>query len=145
MVVFENISALGGTTMAMTGMTIVFASLGLLSFFISRIHKVLHIWNLRAEYIEKIRMNFNPEKTEAVEEKKELLPSLKESAKNLKIISSFIGEPFHLSDLVKFAEKRGLVSPCPKSVVEDLVKESLIVKADEKRFCWNNKACDLLM
>ena len=142
---FENITAFNGWSMAVTGITIVFVSLGMLSFAISRIHKILNLWDFRGEYIAKIKNSLKPSPKEETQQTRVISSGLKDCAKNFKIISSFIGEPFHLSDLIKFAEKRGLISPSPKAVVEDLLKASLIVKADEKRFCWNSSACDHLI
>lgn len=137
----ENITHFGGLTMSFAGITIVFVSLTVLLTVISRIHKLLDLWDNKNKYMKKIKAYFNSsESTEENIEKSLSSNLIKESAKNFKIISSFIGEPFHLTDLIKFAEKRGLISPCPKKVVEELLKASLIVESGDQKFCWNNNA-----
>lgn len=143
---FALISQYNGWNMAFAGMTIVFACLTLLAVAIAQIHRLLTAWDNRKKIGAAVRAFM----TARIERKGDspapaISRAMKESARKFRMLSQFTGEPFNISDLVRFAEKRGLTSPCPRSAIEELLKARLIVKADETLFCWDRQVCETIL
>lgn len=140
--VIALVAKYNGWNMAFAGMTIVFSCLVVLSFAISRIHLMIEVWENRKDWTARFVSVFSVEKKKGAEPALVISSALRESARRFRLFSRFVGEPFHLSDLIGFAEKRGMTTPCPRRIIDDLLKAKLIVSKDNKRFSWDKSLCD---
>ncbi|MDY0362016.1 MAG: OadG family protein [Desulforegulaceae bacterium] len=141
----ELISELNGWSFAGTGMLIVFGSLAGLAFIISCLHKMLELYDKCVFFIKTWKTRFFRFFAEGLKNKLKISSGLKEYAVKLRAITALIGEPFHLSDLIRNAEKRGLNSPPPGFIVEELLKANFIISDDSKKFRWNQRLCEIVL
>ncbi|MDY0131851.1 MAG: OadG family protein [Desulforegulaceae bacterium] len=141
----EIISELNGWSFAGTGILIVFGSLAGLSFVISLLHKVIALNSRSFKFIKTKKSQISKFFGEGLKKKFKISSGLKEYAIKLKTITVLTGEPFHLSDLIRNAEKRGLNSPPPNFIVEELLKANFIISDDSKKFRWNQRLCEVLL
>lgn len=141
----ELISELNGWSFAGTGILIVFGSLAGLAFIISCIHKVLAFYDRSLEFMKIKKSQIAKFFVEDLKKKLKISSGLKEYAVKLRAITALIGEPFHLSDLIRNAEKRGLNSPPPGFIVEELLKANFIISADSQKFRWNQRLCEIVL
>jgi hypothetical protein len=124
----EAITASNGWSMALAGVIIVFSGLVVLSFTISQFHKVLNFLEGRVSQP-------RPQGDEAAAGADPSPPShLTESARQYKLISERIGEPFALPKLLELAELSAL--PHPHSTVNELIKAGLIIPDGKGYFLW---------
>jgi len=142
---FELISELNGWSFAGTGILIVFGSLAGLAFIISCLHKMLAIYDRSLEFLKLKKSQIAEFFLEGLKDKLKVSSGLKEYAVKLRTITALIGEPFHLSDLIRNAEKRGLNSPPPGFIVEELLKANFIISDDSRKFRWNQRLCEIVL
>ena len=131
----EAIAAHNGWAMAVAGVIIVFSGLVVLSTTIAQFHKLLNFWENRDSYYQRLANRRSKDGITGV-----LAPSLKishtlrESVRQYKLITSRIGEPFSLPQLIKLAELSGL--PNPHATINDLIQAGLIVPDGQGYFLW---------
>ena len=131
----EAISAHNGWAMTFLGISIVFAGLVFLSLFVSQIHKVLIIWDKRNEHFQRIKrlLKKNGDQDQTAPDPV-LTQGIKDSARQCKLLSKWIGEPFSLPRLIDLAEKTGMSHPY--SVVNDLLRTGLIIPDGKGFYYW---------
>lgn len=123
--------------MAIAGVLIVFAGLVILSTTIAQFHKVLHFIENRGSYPQhRAGRRLKNGSAEAPTPSLKIPPVLQESARQYKLITSRIGEPFSLPKLVKLAGISGM--PNPHATINDLIQAGLIVPDGQGYFLWNN-------
>ncbi|MCB9481647.1 MAG: hypothetical protein H6680_07525 [Desulfobacteraceae bacterium] len=141
----ELISELNGWSFAGTGMLIVFGSLAGLAFIISCLHRMLELYDRCLEIIKIKKAQFFKFLVEGLKNKLRISSGLREYAVTLRAITALTGEPFHLSDLIRNAEKRGLNSPPPGFIVEELLKANFIIGDDSRKYRWNQRLCEIVL
>lgn len=131
----EAITTHNGWAMAVAGVLIVFAGLVVLSTTIAQFHKLLTFWEDRGLHYQRLS-NRRPQNDtkDALARDVKISPALRESARQLKLITKKIGEPFSLPKLLKLAILSGL--PHPHSTINDLVTADLIVPDKKGYFFW---------
>lgn len=140
----DLVAKYNGWNMALTGIAIVFASLIIVALVISRIHVLMGMWENKGALKKRLASLFKAEeKAPAADKAQAAIPApLKESARTFQVFSGFLGEQFKLADLIRFAEKRGMTTPCPKLTIDALLKAKLIIKGENNLFCWDKTICD---
>ena len=128
----EAISANNGWAIAVVGISIVFTGLVLLSFFISRLHKVI-------ELIENPPRRKSKADKKAEKEKEKRLPVFsdaeKESAKQFRLLVRTMEDHFPLPRLLHLAQISGLDHP--HSRLKRLLDSGLIQPDGEGYFTWD--------
>ncbi len=131
----EAISTYNGWAMAVAGVVIVFSALVVLSATIAQFHKVLNFLDDRAAFFQSAN---NLQKTSGAEDFAASDPlrmqNLAVSARQFRLVSDRIGEPFPLPKLLGLAELSGL--PRPHSTINDLLKAGWIVPDGKGYFFW---------
>ena len=131
---FEAIIAHNGLGISVVGISIVFISLILLSFAVSRIHKIIELWDKRRRF---------KKPRQKKEQKEETLPDLtvsqdvRRASRQFKLLIEWIGEPFPLPKLLYLSEKCGLSRP--HSTINELVKCELIIPDGNGYYVWNKQ------
>lgn len=130
----EAISTHNGWAMAVAGIIIVFAGLVILSSTIAQFHKVLNFLDDRAAS----KNDKGLQKASGAEDFPAsdplMMQNLAVSARQFRLISDRIGEPFSLPKLLDLAELSGL--PRPHSAINDLLKAGLIAPEGKGYFFW---------
>ena len=99
---FEAIIAHNGWGISVIGISVVFVSLILLSFAVSRIHKIIELWDKRHRF---------KKPRQKKEQKEATLPDLtvsqdvRRASRQFKLLIEWIGEPFPLPKLLDLSEK----------------------------------------
>ena len=121
--------------MAVAGVVIVFTGLVMLSTTIAQLHKLHSLWENRDSYYRRLATRRAKGGIAAA-----LAPginishTLRESARQYKLITSRIGEPFSLPKLINLADLSGL--PNPHATINDLIQAGLIVPDGQGYFLW---------
>lgn len=116
----EAINANNGWAISVVGITIVFTGLVSLAMAISRIHKLLDLWENKHKF-----SLFN-KKTPATDPMPmELTPGQKESARQFKLMADTLNEHFSLPRLLKLAQISGIDHP--HATLARLFKAGIIV------------------
>lgn len=134
----QAITANNGWAMALTGVSIVFTGLVLLSLAISQIHKIFTILDKR-----KAEKEAASKKAEEEAQKDQRPPCLnlpkdiaKAEAQFTPLIASK-GEPFLLTDLLKAAERENL--PHPHLTLNYLREAKLLIPKGDGFFVWQSQ------
>ena len=131
----EAISTHNGWAMAVAGVFIVFSALVVLSATIAQFHKVLNFLDDRAASFQKDKGLQKASGAESFAASDPLMmQNLAVSARQFRLVSDRIGEPFSLPKLLELAELSGL--PRPHSTINDLLKAGLIVPDGKGCFFW---------
>ena len=134
----EAIAEHNGWSIALLGICIVFTGLAVLSFSISRLHKLLNLWDNRHGAIRRIRKGFVSSRNQGprimVERSAE---SLEETVRQYHMLVGTLTDPFALPDLLNLAKKRGLYHPY--STVNDLIKRGYIQPDQKGFFYWKQQ------
>ena len=131
----EAIAAHNGWAMAVAGVIIVFAGLVVLSSTIAQFHKVINFLEGRGSDPQRRadRLSKNG-LADAPAPSLKIPPALHESARQYKLITIRIGEPFSLPKLIKLAGISGL--PNPHAAINDFIQAGLIVPDGQGYFLW---------
>lgn len=123
--------------MASIGASIVFLGLVLLSFAVSQIHRLLELWENRAEYSARIRngSSLNGENREKVLPREAML-----AIKQLQLLTERLGVPFPLPKLVDLSEKTGMKHPY--AMTHAALAAGIIVPDKKGYFTWDQSAFD---
>ena len=133
----DAISAHNGWSMAAVGISIVFTGLVVLSLAISQLHKILAFWDDRDQIYERIRKKRG--KKPPVEEIFILIPgNVQESARNFKMLTDRMDDPFALPGLLENAVRCGIAHP--HSALNELILSDIIVPDEEGYYRWNPNA-----
>ena len=130
----EAIIAHDGLGISVVGISIVFLSLILLSFAVSRIHRIIELWDKRHRF-KKPRQK--KEQKEATVPDLTVSQDVRRASRQFKLLVEWIGEPFPLPKLLDLSEKCGLSRP--HSTINKLVKCKLIIPDGNGYYVWNKK------
>ena len=131
----EAISTHNGWAMALAGVVIVFSALVVLSSTIAQLHKVLNFLDDRAASYQNDKGLQKARGAEGFPASDPLMmQNLAVSARQFRLISNQIGQPFSLPKLLDLAELSGLSHP--HSTINDLLKAGLIVPDGKGCFFW---------
>lgn len=120
----EAIIAHDGLSISVIGILIVFVSLVLLSFTVSRIHKLIELWDKKNQ------------KTPPVSDLA-ISQDVQRASRQFKLLIEWIGEPFPLPKLLDLSEKCGLSHP--HSTINKFIKCELIIPAENGYYVWNKQ------
>lgn len=123
--------------MASIGASIVFLGLILLTFAVSRIHKLLGFWENRAKSLERAKngLSLNGESED------EVMPrEIKSAVRQLRLLTDRIGEPFSLPKLLEFSEKTGMKRS--HAMANAALDAGIIVPDGTGYFTWDQVAFD---
>lgn len=121
--------------MAVAGVIIVFSGLVVLSTTIAQFHKLLNFWENRGSFYQRLANRRSKDGiTGVLAPSLQISHTLRESARQYKLITSRIGEPFSLPKLINLAELSGL--PNPHATINDLILAGLIVPDGQGYFLW---------
>jgi len=120
----EAIIAHDGLSISVIGISIVFVSLVLLSFTVSRIHKLIGLWDKKNQ------------KTPPVSDLA-ISQDVRRASRQFKLLIEWIGEPFPLPKLLDLSEKCGLSRP--HSTINEFIKCELIIPAENGYYVWNKQ------
>jgi len=132
---FEAIIAHDGLSISVIGISIVFVSLVLLSFAVSRIHKLIELWDKKKtsyQYLKKSQQK--DQKTPPVSELT-VPQDVQRASRQFKLLIEWMGEPFPLPKLLDLSVKCGLSSP--HSTINEFIKCKLIIPDENGYFNWN--------
>ena len=124
----EAIIAHDGLGISVVGLSIVFVCLILLSFSVSRIHKLIELWDKKDQ------------KTPPVSELtvlKTVPKDVRRTSRQFKLLIEWIGEPFPLPKLLDLSKKCGLFRP--HSTINEFIKCELIIPAENGYYVWNKQ------
>ncbi|MBI9092156.1 MAG: OadG family protein [Desulfobacterium sp.] len=132
----EAIAKYNGWAISAVGVSIVFTGLVLLSLSISRIHKVLDLWDNRN--------NIQLFKKKVVKDPKPELPPFtpneKASARQFRLLISTMDDPFSLQRLLHLAKISGLERP--HASLDHLLKARIIEPDHQGHHLFNSEAFD---
>ena len=131
----EAIAANNGWAIAFVGASIVFSGLVFLSFAISRLHKILNMWEERDMAYLRIKTLIRRRKRKAGTDAKLDEHDPAETAGQFKMLADSLGARFSLLKLVELAEQRGLYRP--HSAVNCLITSEVIEPDGKGFFLWN--------
>ena len=139
MIGIENITNNNGWAMAAVGAAIVFLGLVVLTFVISRIHKILKLWEEREKYLDRFKKKapaVEGDESEVPIYKERRLPAVDELANTYRPLVEKLKEPFVLSQLFEIANKIDL--PHPHLSIQRLQEADILVAQGDGTFTWNN-------
>lgn len=139
----EAIIHYDGFTMAVLGITVVFASLVVLALIVSQLYKVLFFWENRKLYYDKAGKLISGFKSREPAPAGPDSEGLRESARQFSLLVRFMGEPFSLPELIRIAEITGMSHT--HSTVSRLIAVNLIVPDQKGFFRWNHQACERVL
>ncbi|MBW2368285.1 MAG: OadG family protein [Deltaproteobacteria bacterium] len=136
----EAISANHGWEYAALGISIVFIGLILLSFAISQLHKMLAVWDNRKNWFQTPQQETETEIPDIDQDGQApvFTCDIKESARQVKLLVDWVGEPFALPKLLELAGKSGLTRP--HAIINDLIIAGHILPEGTGYYIWKQKS-----
>ncbi len=131
---FEAIIAHDGLSISVIGISIVFVSLILLSFAVSRIHKLIKLWDKKKTSYQRVKKSQKDQKTPSVSGLT-APQDIQRASRQFKLLIEWMGEPFPLPKLLDLSKKCGLSSP--HSTINEFIKCKLIIPDDNGYYIWN--------
>ncbi len=135
----EAISAYNGWAMAITGPLIVMSGLIILAIIISQLHKLVAIFDKKAEQTAEPPVKSNAKsKVKSKDEisAPKILPNdISETAKIYQMLIDKLEQPFELTDLYQVAEQNNF--PHPILTVSRLRDAGILIQEGEGLFIWN--------
>ncbi len=133
----EAIIAHDGLGISVIGILIVFVSLVLLSFTVSRIHKLIELWDKKNTSYQRVKKSQQKDqKTPSVSDLA-ISQDVRRASRQFKLLIEWIGEPFPLPKLLDLSEKCGLSRP--HSTINEFIKCKLIIPAENGYYIWNKQ------
>ena len=120
----EAIIAHDGLGISVIGLSIVFVCLILLSLAVSRIHKLIELWDKKDQKAPPISDLTVPQ-------------DVRRTSRQFKLLIEWIGEPFPLPKLLDLSKKCGLSRP--HSTINEFIKCELIIPAENGYYVWNKE------
>ena len=134
---FEAIIAHDGLGISVIGISIVFVSLILLSFAVSRIHKLIELWDKKYTSYQRVKKTQQKDqKTPSVSDLA-IPQDVQRASRQFKLLIEWIGEPFPLPKLLDLSGKCGLSRP--HSTINEFIKCELIIPAENGYYVWNKQ------
>jgi hypothetical protein len=133
---FEAIIAHDGLGISVIGISTVFIGLILLSLAVSRVHKLIGLWDKRNTYYQRLK---KPQKRgdQKTPSDMPVLQDIQRASRQFKLLIEWIGEPFPLPKLLDLSEKCGLYRP--HSTINEFIKCKLIIPDENGYFIWNTQ------
>lgn len=132
-----------GWAIALVGALIVFSGLVFLASALSRLHKILAVWESKQVLFRQAKDALIYRKELQKIPSRQDLQAIKEVVQQYKILVTTLGRSFSLPKLIWLAQKRGLTSP--HSTVNDLLTSKVIIPNGKGFFVWGDDACENLM
>ena len=132
----EAIAVNNGWAISVVGISIVFTGLVLLSLAISRIHKILGLWDNRND----IRIFQQRGQKSSAPAPLPFTEKNKASARQFRLLVKSLGDPFSLQRLLHLAELSGLERP--HSSLCHLIKARIIEPDHQGNYFFNREAFD---
>ena len=136
----DNITNNNGWAMAVVGATTVFLGLVVLSFVISQIHKILELWENRAEKLngnQKQARVDDKQKPAPLAAKANHLPTTSALASIYRPLVEQLKEPFQLIQLFEKTKEMNL--PHPHLSIKNLQEADILVAQGDGTFTWNKQ------
>ena len=136
----DNITNNNGWAMAVVGATTVFLGLVVLSFVISQIHKILELWENRAEKLngsQKQARVDDKQKPAPLAAKANHLPTTSALASIYRPLVQQLKEPFQLIQLFEKTKEMNL--PHPHLSIKSLQEADVLVAQGDGTFTWNKQ------
>lgn len=136
----EAISTHNGWSIALVGISIVFTGLTLLALTISRLYKILDLWEDRDRIIERLkeRRRPAPQAPDDLADACPVLPDgMQETARHFKLLSERLEEPFTLPELLDLGIRCGLTRP--HKALNDLILAGIVVPNEDGFYEWNKR------
>ena len=136
----DNITNNNGWAMAVVGATTVFLGLVVLSFAISQIHRILKLWENRAEKsngVQKQARLEEKQKPTLSPAMKAHLPTASELASIYRPLVAQLKEPFQLIQL--FEKTKEMKLPHPHLSIKSLQEADILVAQGDGTFTWNKQ------
>ncbi len=134
---FEAIIAHDGLGISVIGISIVFVSLILLSLAVSRIHKLIELWDKKNIHHQRLKKpQKKDQKTRPVSELT-VPQDVQRASRQFKLLIEWIGEPFPLPKLLDLSGKCGLSRP--HSTINEFIKCKLIIPDENGYYIWNKE------
>ena len=136
----DNITNNNGWAMAVVGATTVFLGLVVLSFVISQIHKILELWENRAEKLngnQKQARVDGKQKPAPLAAKANHLPTTSALASIYRPLVQQLKEPFQLIQLFEKTKEMNL--PHPHLSIKNLQEADILVAQGDGTFTWNKQ------
>jgi hypothetical protein len=134
----ENITNNNGWAMAAVGASIVFAGLVVLSFVISQIHKILHLWENKEKYLNRFKKQAPADDADEFDTliyEERHLPEVDELVRTYSPLAEKLQEPFKLSELFEIANQADM--PHPHLSIQALQEADVLVPQGDGTFTWN--------
>jgi hypothetical protein len=134
----ENITNNNGWAMAAVGASIVFAGLVVLSFVISQIHKILHLWENKEKYLNRFKKQAPADDADEFDTliyEERHLPEVDELVRTYSPLAEKLQEPFNLSELFEIANQADM--PHPHLSIQALQEADVLVPQGDGTFTWN--------
>ena len=130
MIGIEAIEAYNGWAIALIGASIVFIGLVLLSFAVSRLHKLLDFWERR------YRSNGQASSSDAGSnaDSPTLPPEIAGTVQQLRLLTERLGDPFPLPKMCALAQKTGILHPY--SAVNHAITAGIMIPDGSGYFTW---------
>jgi hypothetical protein len=132
----EAIQACNGWAMAITGSVIVMLGLGILSFIISQLHRVIDLFDGRSN--RKSKKKADKDQTITPESQPQLPPlsDLSETMKRFKPLTHEIGNPFELTALFQVFVQSD--DPHPHLTIRSLREQGYLIPNGDGFFTWKH-------
>ena len=131
----EAINTHNGWAMAITGPLIVMSGLIILSIIISQLHKLVAIFDKKAEQTTNLSIKSKVKSKDELSVPKILPNDILKTAKIYQALIDKLEQPFELSDLYKVAAQNNF--PHPILTVNRLRESGILISEGEGLFIWN--------
>ena len=136
----EAISANNGWAMALAGGIIVMLGLAVLAFVISQIHKILILWENRAQCFK--RSPIPPQSTATEKEQDSSIRAhfsadIHETTRLYEPLIEQLNDPFQLVDLYRLSRDKGF--PHPHLTITKFQQANILVSRGDGFFSWNQQ------
>lgn len=129
----DAIAAANGWSIAAVGVSIVFTGLSVLSLMISQLHKLLTFWENRDRFLAAFRKR--QAETPPAEALILIPRDIQESARNFRMLTERMEEPFSLPRLLEDAVRCGISNP--HETLNELILSHILVPDGEGWYRWN--------
>ena len=134
---FEAIIAHDGVGISVIGISIVFVGLVLLSFAVSRIHKLIELWDKKNTSYQRVKKSQQKDQKTLSVSDLTVPQDVRRASRQFKLLIEWMGEPFPLPKLLDLSRKCGLSSP--HSTINEFIKCKLIIPDENGYYIWNKQ------
>jgi hypothetical protein len=130
------ITANNGWAMALAGACIVLSGLAFLSFFISRLHKIITLFEGKKKHDPLPQAQHHAKSPAPVPAEINYLNDLSATVCILRSLTLDLGDAFELATLYRSMQKENL--PHPHITIRSLREAGFLAPTREGKFCWKN-------